>query len=319
MEQCRVGRSGLAVSRLGLGTMTWGREVDGDTAGELLTTFVNAGGTLVDTAAAYGDGESERMLGALIGTSVRRADLVIITKAGIVVSDEGHRADTSRRRLLTSLDESLSRLRTDHVDLWLVHAWSADAPLDETLSSLDYAVASGRARYAGVAGHSGWQVARAATWQEAGSGRTSLVAAAAEYSLVQRGVEREVMPACNDLGMGLLAWSPLGRGVLTGKYRHGIPDGSRAASPAFEDYVSRYFDQRSRGIVDAVVTAADGLGVAPSQVALSWLRERPGVAASIVGARTAEQLRVALASEKVSLPIEISTALDEVSAPRSYD
>jgi aryl-alcohol dehydrogenase-like predicted oxidoreductase len=142
-----------------------------------------------------------------------------------------------------------------------------------------------------------------------------LVALGAEYSLVNRSADRELLPACVDLGLGLLAWSPLGRGVLTGKYRHGTPSDSRAASPQYEAFVSRYLDNRSRRIVDAVATAADGLGVSPVAIALAWVRDRSGVAAPIVGVRSASQLAAALASEDVNVPDEIRAALDDVSEP----
>jgi aryl-alcohol dehydrogenase-like predicted oxidoreductase len=316
MEQRHVGRSGLAVSRLGLGTMGWGREVDVDEAKAMLAAFVEAGGTLVDTAAGYGRGASERTIGGLLAAGVVARDgLVLTTKAGLEGRDGERRVDTSRRALLASLEGSLDRLRTDHVDLWLVHGWSPAVPLDETLSALDFAVGSGRARYAGVGDFTGWQVAKAATWQAAMPGRSQIVAAAAEYSLVNRAADRELHPACADLGLGLLAWSPLGRGVLTGKYRHGVPADSRAASPHYESFVARYLDNGSRRIVDAVATAADGLGVTPADIALAWVRDRPGVAAPIVGVRTAAQLTAVLASERVNIPDEIRRALDDVSEP----
>jgi aryl-alcohol dehydrogenase-like predicted oxidoreductase len=317
MEQRRLGGTGLHVSRLGLGTMTWGRDTDEHEAKEQIIAFVEAGGTLVDTAAGYGDGESERVLGALLADVVGRDEVVLTTKAGISRRSGERVVDTSRGSLLDELDGSLSRLGTDHVDLWLVHTWSDDAPLEETLAALDHAVSSGRTRYVGVSNYSGWQTAWAASWQRAGFGRTPLAATQVEYSLVHREVELEVMPAASALGLGLLPWSPLGRGVLTGKYRHGVPADSRAASPHFEAFVTRYLDGRSRRIVDAVVTAADGLGATPLEVALAWVRDRPGVTAPIVGARTAAQLRGALAAEDLELPTEIRTALDDVSDPHA--
>lgn len=316
MEQRHVGRSGLVVSQLGLGTMGWGREVGADEAKAMLVAFRDAGGTLLDTAAAYGDGDSERTIGALLAAGlVVRDEMVLTTKAGVLRRDAKRYVDASRRGLLATLEASLDRLRVDHVDLWLVHRWSAEDPLDETLSALDYAVGSGRARYAGVGDFTAWQTAKAATWQAAVPGRTSVVAVGAEYSLVNRTVDRGLRPACLDLGIGLLAWSPLGRGVLTGKYRHGMPPDSRAASPSYEAFVSRYLDSRSRRIADAVVTAADGLGVTPVGVALAWVRDRPGVAAPIIGVRTGAQLAAALASQSVTIPDEIRAALDDVSEP----
>jgi aryl-alcohol dehydrogenase-like predicted oxidoreductase len=310
MEQRRLGRSGLSVSRLGLGTLTWGSDTDDGAAAAQLAAFVDAGGNLVDTAGVYGDGAGERLLGRLLREVVRRDDVVIATKSGITASG---RYDASRRHLLTALDAALARLGVDHVDLWQVHAYDPETPLEETLSALDAAVASGRCRYAGVADFAGWQLAKAATWQRAWPGRAPIVAAQAEYSLLRRDVEREVVPAALDSGIGLLPWSPLGRGVLTGKYRTGIPADSRAATAHLAEFVRPYLGDRSRQIVESVATAGDGLGVSPLAVALSWVRDRPGVVAPVVGARTAAQLTGILQAEEVTLPQEIRAALDDVS------
>ncbi|HTF07770.1 MAG TPA: aldo/keto reductase [Asanoa sp.] len=313
MQQRPLGRSGLAVSRLALGTMTWGADTDTDDAAAQLKGFVDAGGNLVDTADVYGDGEAEAVIGSLLDSLVSRDDLLIATKGGLRPG-HGRRRDGSRGHLLRSLDASLRRLGTDHVDLWQVHGYDETTPLEETLAALDFAVSSGRVRYAGVSNFAGWQTARAAAWQQAVPGRTPVVATQVEYSLLERGVEREVLPACEALGLGVLAWSPLGRGVLTGKYRHGRPADSRAASPHFGPFVASYLDSRSSSIVEAVATAASGLGVSPLEVALAWVRDRPGVVAPVLGARTVGQLLGALRVEEMTLPTEIETALDDVSA-----
>ncbi|MFD7992916.1 aldo/keto reductase [Streptomyces mexicanus] len=315
MEQRQLGRTGLRVSRIGLGTLTWGRDVDEHGAADLLKAFWEAGGTLVDTADVYGDGEAEYLLGRLMEGLVPRRDLVISTKAGSV-PDPDRRFDCSRGHLLAALDASLARLGTDHVDVWHVHAYDPYTPLEETLQAVDAAIASGRVRYAGVSNFCGWQLAKAATWQLAAPGaRTRLASTQMEYSLLQRGVEREVLPAALDLGIGMLPSSPLGRGVLTGKYRNGTPPDSRGASEHLAPFVEPYLDDTAGRIVDAVTTAADGLAVTPLQVALAWVRDRPGVTAPIVGARTAQQLTAALSVEALSLPDEICRALDDVSAP----
>ncbi|MGY0022801.1 aldo/keto reductase [Streptomyces sp. cg35] len=315
MEQRHLGHTGLRVSRIGLGTLTWGRDTDEHDAADLLKSFWEAGGTLVDTADVYGDGESEYLLGRLVEGLVPRRDLVISTKAGSV-PDPDRRFDGSRGHLLSALDASLARLGTDYVDLWQVHAYDTGTPLEETLQALDIAVSSGRARYAGVSNFCGWQLAKAGTWQLAAPGvRTRLASTQMEYSLLQRGVEREVLPAALDLGIGLLPSSPLGRGVLTGKYRSGTPTDSRGGSDHMAPFVAPYLDEAAGHIVDAVAIAADGLAVTPLQVALAWVRDRPGVAAPIVGARNAQQLTAALSVEALSLPDEICQALDDVSAP----
>lgn len=308
----RLGSSGLTVTPLALGTMLWGNAVDRHEAGDHLRAFVQAGGNLVDTAYGYGGGDAETILGGLLDGTVPRDDLVICTKAGISRAGGERRVDVSRRGLMAQLDTSLGRLGTDHVDLWLVHTWSDDVPLSETLSALEWAATSGRARYVGVSNYSGWQSARAFSLLE--SARIPLVANEIEYSLVHRDPEDEVARAATALGFGLLPWSPLGRGVLTGKYRNGIPSGSRAASPDFPGFAERFLDEHARRVADAVMMAARGLGAKPAEVALAWVRDRPGVAAPIIGARTPAQLRSALVSLELSLPAEIVAALDDVSA-----
>ena len=310
-----VGATGLKVSRLGLGTMTWGRDTDEHEARDQLIAFAEAGGTLLDSAAGYGDGASEELIGSLVGDVVARDEVVIATKAGISRRTGTRVTDASRGTLLATLDGSLKRLGVDHIDLWQVHTWVDDAPLEETLSALDTAVASGRASYVGISNYAGWQTAQAATWQRAVPGRAPLASTQMEYSLLNRAVEDEVLPAARALGLGVLPWSPLGRGVLTGKYRTGTPGDSRAASSHFSGFVNTYLSARSQQIVEAVVKAAEGLGWSPLEVALAWVRDRPGVTAPIVGARTAQQLRGALSVEELSLPEEITKALDDVSDP----
>jgi len=200
------------------------------------------------------------------------------------------------------------------VDLWQVHGYDPQTPLEETLSALDHAVNSGRVRYIGVSNFTGWQTARAAAWQQAFPSRAPIVATQVEYSLLERGIEREVLPAAAALGIGVLPWSPLGRGVLTGKYRNGRPLDSRAATEHLAPFVQTYLEPRSSSIVEAVVIAAGGLGVSPLEVALAWIRDRPGVVAPILGARTAGQLQGALQSDELVLPGEIADALDDVSS-----
>jgi aryl-alcohol dehydrogenase-like predicted oxidoreductase len=283
MEQRHLGRTGLRVSRLGLGTMAWGRDTDEGEAADLLKAYLDAGGNLLDTADVYGDGEAEVLLGRLLEGI--RDEIVIATKA-VSVPQSDRRFDASRRHLLAALDASLERLGTDYVDVWQLHAYDERTPMEETLAALDTAVHSGKARYVGVANYSGWQLAAASSWQRAVPGRAPIASVQMEYSLLQRGIEREVGPAAESLGVGLLPWSPLGRGVLTGKYRMGTPSDSRAASDRFAGFVEPYLHEGARRIVDAVATASDGLGVAPLEVALTWVRDRPGVVAPIVGART---------------------------------
>ncbi|SDJ23117.1 Predicted oxidoreductase [Frankineae bacterium MT45] len=311
-----MGQSGLSVSQLGLGTMTWGQETDADEAAAQLIAFRDAGGTLIDTAVSYGYGQAEQILGQLIADVVPRDELVIATKAGIYRNESERRIDASRGELLRRLDQSLTQIGVDHVDLWYVHIADDTVGFEETLSALDYAVSSGKVRYVGVSNYDGWHTARAATWQRAGVGRAPIIANQSRYSLLDRGLEREVLPACAAMGLGVLPYSPLGGGVLTGKYRSGIPSDSRSARsgrnlPLVTD--------REIGIVEAVATAAQGLAASPIAVALAWVRDQPGITAPIVGARTLGQLVSALASETLTLPPEIQQALDDVSRPyRAY-
>ena len=264
-------------------------------------------GNFIDTAAVYGSGDSERVVGGLIGALFKRDEVVIATKAGISINDGIRTVNTSRGALLSELDASLKRLGTDYVDLWQVHTWDDQTPIDDTLSALETAYQSGKARYVGVSNYSGWQIAYSAI-------KAPIATIQNEYSLLNRDPEREVLPACDHLGIGFLAWSPLGRGVLTGKYRNGIPSDSRAASAHFANFVEGFLNDKSRTIVEAVQVAADGLGYSPTEVALSWVRDSFGVTSAIVGARTAAQLRGSIRAEEISLPDIVRQALNEISA-----
>ncbi len=309
MQQRYVGNSGLRASALSLGTMSWARETDEQDAAELLHDFVDAGGTLVDTAASYADGMAEAMLGEMLGDVVSRSEVVISTKAGLSASDARQRVDTSRNAMLSALDASLTRLGTDYVDIWFAQAWDRNVPLDETLSALELAVRSGRARYAGVANFNSWQTAKAAA--VAGF---PLVASQSEYSLLRRKPEGELIPAIEDAGMGLMAWAPLGRGVLTGKYRGQVPADSRAAGSRLATYVEVYLEQSAAQVVEAVAMAGRGLGRSALDVALSWLLSQHGVATAIIGPRTPVQLKEILDAQLTPLPAEIARALEDVSS-----
>jgi len=314
MEMRRAGNSGLTLSRLGLGTMTWGRDTDTHEAADQCRAFIEAGGNFFDTSPTFGDGDSERVIGGLIGTLFQREDVVIATKAGVTHPGGVRTVNNSRQSLIAELDKSLSRLETSYVDLWQVQVWDEHTPLEDTLSALDYAYTSGKARYVGISNFSGWQSARAITIQESNSAKAPIVTNQIEFSLLNRSGEDEVIPCAEATNTGLLAWAPLGRGVLTGKYRSGIPSDSRAAAPHFLKHVEPYLQERSARIVDAVAVAAEGLGFSPLEVALAWVRDTPGITSAIVGARTGAQLRGILKSEEVSLPEIVREVLDEISA-----
>ncbi len=307
MESRSLGRSGLRVGPIGLGTMTWGRDTDAVDAAAMVTDFLDAGGTVLDTAAGYAEGASEEVIGSLLAGTIDRRDVVLVTKAGVRTwrSDRAV-VDASRGTLLDTLDASLARLGTDHVDLFLVQAPDPATPLEETASALRIAVASGRARYVGVSNHAAWQCAALAPLL----GDVGLTALQSEYSLLNRSLESSAVPAARALGFGLMGWSPLGRGVLTGKYRRATPADSRGASPHLRGFVEPYLTEAAFGIAESVVRAAEGLDVAPAQVALEWALAT--VDCAIIGPRTPDQLRTLLAP--VDLPPVIMRALDDVAA-----
>ncbi|NKX53940.1 aldo/keto reductase [Arthrobacter mobilis] len=310
MKHTRLGNSGLKVPCLSLGTMAWGEETNEESAGLMLRKYLDAGGTLIDTAALYADGNSEAIVGSFLGEMVPRQEVTLVSKAGVGLCKGEREIDASRGAMLRSLDASLARLGTDYLDLWLAHTWDAEVPLEETLSALEYAVTSGRARYVGVSNYAGWQLARAACLS-----RVPLVAVQAEYSLVRRSAERELIPAAAALGTGVMAWAPLGRGVLTGKYRGGVPADSRGASETRSGYVAPYLEPRPSRIVDALATAARGLDAQPLDLALSWALQQPGIDTAVIGPRTPAQLEQILKSVPRRMPAEIVSALNDISAP----
>ena len=258
MAQRVVGAGGLRVSRTGLGTFTWGRDTDADEAAAQLVAFVDAGGTLVDSSPDYTHGAAQTVLAGLVGDLVPRSALVISSTSGSVV-------DCSRATMLAQLDATLAELGTDHLDLWQVGGFDVRTPVAEVAATLDGAVRSGRTRYVGLREHRGWQVATVAAAMPAGS----LVAVQAEHSLLERGLEEELLPAAVHHGLGLLAAVPLARGVLTGKYRTGTPADSRGASPHLAAALEGHRTAHANRVVEAVVTAADGLGTSPLAVALA--------------------------------------------------
>ena len=288
--------------------MNWGREVNEDAAREQLRLFTDAGGTLIETAARYGEGQAEAMLGSFIGETVARSELVLVVQGGTTRSDS-RRLDCSRRGLLDSLDASLSLLGTDHVDVWLAPSPDSSVPLQETLSALEAAYVTGRARYVGVSNYSGWEFARAAA-----TASFPLLVNDVEYSLINRGAERDLIPAADAFGAAIFAWGALGRGVLTGKYRGRIPAESRGASEVWAPYVEPYLTGKPQRVTEALCTASRGLDLQPHELALRWLLHRPGVASAIVGARTTRQLQDLIDAGGSPVAAPIAEVLDEVSA-----
>lgn len=324
MQYRTLGCSGTVVSTHTLGTMTFGAEADEETSGAILTAFVEAGGTCVDTADVYSGGVSEEILGRwLAAHPTDAAQLVVATKGRFPMGAGPNDVGLSRRHLRDALDASLRRLGVDHVDLYQVHAWDAHTPVEETLRFLEDAVAAGRISYYGFSNYLGWQLTKAVHVAKA-HGWAAPVTLQPQYNLLVRDIEHEVVPAALDAGMGLLPWSPLGGGWLSGKYERDVdPTGATrlGENPArgMEAWAARNDDERTWQVIDAVREVAEGRGVGMSQVALAWLAAQPAVTSVILGARTVEQLTDNLGAADLELTPEELQRLSDVSAPRADD
>ena len=325
MEQRRLGRSGCSVSSLCLGTMTFGDETDEAAAHEQLDVFVEAGGTLVDTADVYSAGASESIIGSWLAARPAevRDRVVLATKGRFAMGEEPNAVGTSRRHLRRALDDSLTRLGVEHVDLYQLHAWDPHTPLEETLRFLDDAVRAGKIGYPGLSNFTGWQVQLAVDLAER-HGWAVPVTLQPSYSLLVREIEHEIVPACEHNGLGLLPWSPLAGGWLSGKYtRDARPSGATRLGEDPERGIEAYDRVGGRAqtwdVLAAVQDVAEARGVSMAQVALAWVRGRPAVSSVILGARTTEQLRDNLAAESLVLSPEETARLDEVSAPAAAD
>ena len=324
MRYRNLGNSGCAVSELCLGTMTFGNETDEAGAHAQLDRFLEAGGTFVDTADVYTAGVSEEIIGRwLADRPAEVTDRVVLATKGRFPIEPGPNAGGSSARHLTlALDASLSRLGVDTVDLYQVHAWDAHTPLAETLRTLDGFVRSGRIRYYGFSNFTGWQLTKAVHLARE-LGLAAPVTLQPQYSLIVREIEWEIVPAALDAGLGLLPWSPLGGGWLTGKYqRDQRPTGDTRLGDdpgrGMEAY-DRRGTARTWDIVDAVQQIAEARGTSMAAVALSWVTNRPGVTSTILGARTMEQLEDNLGSVDVALDADERDALDRASDLHATD
>ena len=324
MDYRTLGSSGCAVSNLCLGTMTFGSETDERGSHEQLDTFVAAGGTLVDTANVYSGGVSEEIIGRWFAD--RPADVtdrvVLATKGRFPVGGGPNASGLSRRNLTRSLDASLSRLGLDHVDLYQVHAFDAWTPLEETLRTLDGFVQEGKIGYYGLSNFTGWQLTKAVRTARA-LGLDEPVTLQPQYSLIVREIEWEIVPAALDVGMGLLPWSPLGGGWLSGKYqRDERPAGATRLGENPERGMEAYDrrgTERTWDTVDAVQKIAEDRGVSMAEVALAWVTDRPSVTSTILGARTTAQLETNLKAADLHLSEAENAALDEASDLRAAD
>jgi aryl-alcohol dehydrogenase-like predicted oxidoreductase len=289
MRLRKLGPAGIFVSEIGLGGLTFGRETDEAECRAIIAAYLDAGGNLIDTADIYGKGRSEEIIGrALAG---RRDDVVLASKARFRMGPHLNQAGSSRRHLMTAIEGTLRRLRTDYLDLWQLHAWDPATPVAETLSAMDAAVRSGKVRYIGLSNFTGWQAAHT-LGLAAARGLEPPVALHPEYSLAVRDAERELIPFCRAAGLAVLPWAPLSGGLLSGKYHGGqIPADSRAhgdSGPARGERARMTATALEQ--TDAVAEVAAVLGRSPAQVALNWLIDRPTVTAPVVGARTLGQL-----------------------------
>jgi aryl-alcohol dehydrogenase-like predicted oxidoreductase len=325
VEYRTLGHSGCAVSALALGTMTFGRESSEQDSHAQLDRFLDAGGNLVDTADVYADGASEEIIGRWF-TAKQPADrerVVLATKGRFPMGDGPNDVGLSRRHLSSALDASLRRLNVERVDLYQVHAYDPWTPLEETLRFLDDAVRAGKVHYVGLSNFTGWQLQRAVDLADFRN-LARPVTLQPQYNLLAREIEWEVVPAAQANGLGLLPWSPLGGGWLTGKYqREERPTGATRLGEnpdrGVEAYDRRGGTERTWDVVDAVRVVADETGASMAQVALSWLAARPAVTAVILGARTLEQLDDNLAAVDVHLSVEQTERLDVASDPGAAD
>ncbi len=318
MELRSLGSSGTSVSALGLGTMTFGSETDEAGAHTQLDMFLEAGGTFVDTADVYGRGASEEIIGSWLKSSQLRESIVLTTKGRFPMSDNPLGQGASRRYLLSAIDASLGRLGVDFVDLYQVHGWDPATPLAETLGALETMVESGRTRHVGWSNVTAWQMQRVVDLCER-DGLSPPITLQPQYNLLDRTIELDVMPMCLANGVGLLPWSPLGGGWLSGKYRAderpaGATRLGEDPNRGVEAYDARNVDA-TWSILGVVEEIAADRNVSMAQVALAWVRDRPAVSSVLIGARTVDQLGDNLASSDVVLSDAEYARLTEVSAP----
>jgi aryl-alcohol dehydrogenase-like predicted oxidoreductase len=325
MEYRKLGRSGCIVSSFALGTMTFGTESDERTSGAQLDAFVEAGGNLIDTADVYSAGESEEIIGRWLSKqpAAIRDQVVLATKGRFPMGSGPNDAGLSRRHLRDALDASLRRLRTDSVDLYQMHAFDPHTPMVETLQFLDDAVHAGKIGYVGLSNYTGWQIQKIVDLADF-RGLAAPVTLQPQYNLLVREIEWEIVPACQSTGLGMLPWSPLGGGWLTGKYTKDThPTGATRLGEdpnrGVEAYGRRSKDERTWNVIEAVQSIASARGVSMAQVALAWVVDRPMVTSVILGARSVEQLQVNLSAAGLHLTEDEIAQLDAASDPAPAD
>ena len=317
-----LGNSGAVVSNLCLGTMTFGAESDEATSVALMNDYIEAGGNFLDTADVYSAGVSEEIVGRWLKTRNLR-DLVIATKGRFPMGNGPNHIGLSRKHLAEALEASLRRLGVEQIDLYQMHAWDALTPIEETLRFLDDAISAGKIAYYGFSNFLGWQLTKA-VWTAKMQGFAPPVTLQPQYNLLVRDIEHEIVPACQDAGMGLLPWSPLGGGWLSGKYkRDQMPTGATRLGEnpkrGMEAFEARNAKSRTWDVIGAVEDIAKARGVSMAQVALAWTASQPAVTSVILGARTREQLKDNLGAANLELSAEELSRLDEVSKPDMAD
>lgn len=321
MQYRTLGRSGTVVSVQTLGTMTFGAEADEATSHEIITAYAEAGGNLLDTADVYSAGVSEEIIGRwLFDHPTEAKDVVLATKARFPMGKAPNEMGTSRRHLRRALEDSLRRLQVDHIDLYQMHAWDAHTPLEETLDFLDDAIHAGLISYYGFSNYLGWQLTKAVHVAKAHNWALP-VTLQPQYNLLVRDIEHEIVPACQDAGLGLLPWSPLAGGWLSGKYERDVPPTGATRlgenpKRGMEAWQARNDDERTWNTLEVVREIAEAHGATASQVALAWLTAQPAVTSVIIGARNLDQLHDNMAAVGLELSDQELQRLTEVSAPR---
>ncbi|MDO5723151.1 MAG: aldo/keto reductase [Flaviflexus sp.] len=305
MIKRKLGGAGSLVSAVGLGTMTWGEDTPIDEARDQVTDLLNAGGSVIDTSPAFYGGRALGVLAEILSEQVSRQELHIISRAGL-----GEGPDSSRGGIERAVHHTLTVLGTDWIDTLVLAEPDLTTPLEVTADALASLAKRGEVHAIGLGNCPGWYAGTMTALLAERGVRPAAIHA--EYHLLQRGIEREIIPCAAAHDLGIIAWSALGRGVLAGRYRHSIPADSRAASPHFAGWVQPYLDDRSRQVVEAIATAAEGLGCSIATVALAWVLSRPRVSCALVGPRTSAQFSAILDELDTEVPEAITAALSDV-------
>ncbi|MGG4145411.1 aldo/keto reductase [Paenibacillus algorifonticola] len=311
MKYQLLGRSGLAVSELCLGTMTFGNTTDEQDSLEMINRFVERGGNFLDTANVYVSGRSEEIVGKAI--KGRRSEMVVATKVRMTTSPDINGVGLSRKHIMEGVEASLKRLQTDYIDLYQVHVWDHATPIEETLRTLDDLVTSGKVRYIGCSNFFAWQLMKSLAWSDANR-YVRFVSLQPQYSLVSRQMDREMMSLCLEENVGVIPWAPLGGGFLTGRYDRTEPTEGRLTSKVGESAWANRASEQNFAVLDAVLAAAKELDKTPAQVSLNWLLQREGITSPIFGASTLAQYEDNMGAVGWTMPKEIWNRLDQVSA-----